>query len=77
MLPIIKTLVVTLAKNLFGMLLTKHMIMWAVEKAAGYTDNLLDDHAVDLVRAGLDNDVEGVKTAITNILADLDTTKEA
>lgn len=55
---------VTVGKNLVAMLLTQKMIIWALEVATSKTENEIDDNVVALVKAGYNNDTEGVRKAV-------------
>lgn len=48
-------------------LATKHMLIWALRLVAKRTDNKLDDPAVDLLEAGLNNDAEAMQKAAKKI----------
>lgn len=57
----------TIGARLVASLATKHMLIWALRLVAKRTDNKLDDAAVDLLAAGLDNDGEGMQQAAKQI----------
>lgn len=59
-----KALILTLAKNLLAMLVTQKMIIWALERYADQTKNLVDNAIVQFVKAALDNDADGVREAL-------------
>ncbi len=54
--------------NLLGALVTRHMLFWALEHAAKRTDTLVDDHAVALIKAGVNNDREGIEKAAQGLI---------
>lgn len=63
----IKALLLTLLKNLAGMILTKDMFIWAADRLALQSDNLIDDGGVDFLKAALNNDAPGVRVALEQV----------
>lgn len=54
-------------KNIVAALITKKMLLWALERYARSTETEVDDHAVDLVQAGVDNDQVGIRQAVKGL----------
>jgi hypothetical protein len=59
---------VTIVKNVVATLITKRMLIWALEHAAKQTGTLVDDHAVALIKAGLNNDTAGIEQAAQDLI---------
>lgn len=57
----------TIGARLVASLATKHMLIWALRLVASRTDNKLDDAAIDLIEAGIDNDGKGMQKAAKQI----------
>lgn len=57
----------TIGARLVASLATKHMLIWALRLIASRTDNKLDDSAVDLLEAGLNNDGKAMQEAAKKI----------
>jgi hypothetical protein len=66
-----KLVLIQIVKNLVGMLVTKHMIFWALELAAKQTSNKIDDNLLGLVRGAYDNDPDKVKESAEALLENL------
>jgi hypothetical protein len=66
-----KLVIIQIFKNLIGMLISKHMIFWALELAAKQTSNKVDDNLLGLVRGAYDNDVDKVKESAEALLENL------
>lgn len=60
---------VTVLKNIAAMFVGKTMVFWALEVAAGQTDTAVDDNIVGLIKAGYNNDAEGIRKHAEAILA--------
>ena len=67
-----KTALILLFKNLATMLMTQAMILWTLEKWASFTDNLIDDNVILIVKGAFKNDVELVKKGIDGLMQVID-----
>lgn len=65
-----KFVIAKILKNLLGMLVTKHMIFWALELATKQSKNKIDDNVVKLVRAAYDADNAKLKEAVEALAAE-------
>jgi hypothetical protein len=65
---VLKTLIITILKNLAKILLAPKMIIWAAEVTSEWTDNDVDDPVVALLKAAYYNDPDGVRIAAEKIL---------
>lgn len=57
----------TLGMNLIGMLLTKKMIIWALEYATKQSSNKIDDNAVVIIKSLYDNDIDKVQEGVEGL----------
>lgn len=57
----------TLGMNLIGMLLTKKMIIWALEYATKQSSNKIDDNAVVIIKSLYENDIDKVQEGVEGL----------
>ena len=57
----------SIGARLVASLATKHMMIWALRLIAKRTDNKLDNAAVDLLEAGLNNDGKAMQESAKRI----------
>ena len=57
----------SIGARLVASLATKHMLIWALRLIASRTDNKLDNAAVDLLEAGLNNDGKAMQESAKRI----------
>ena len=62
-----KTFLLVIIKNLVSMIITKNMILWSLEKLAGYTDNKIDDNVITIVSAAYDSDTPKLKNGVEGL----------
>ena len=63
-----KTAIILMLKNLATMFISQAMIFWVLDKYTKYTDNLIDDNVVLIVKGAFENDVDLVKKGIDGLL---------
>ncbi|WKE64352.1 hypothetical protein PVT67_11740 [Gallaecimonas kandeliae] len=54
-------------KNIVAALITRRMVLWALERYAKSTENHLDDYAVQLIEAGLAGDEAAIQAAVQGL----------
>lgn len=64
-------IVKTVMARLLTALLAKPMAFWAMRYLVKQTDNELDDHAVELVISLVENDIDGARVEIKNLVEKL------
>lgn len=70
MTSLVKALVSALlaaGKNIVAALVTRNMVLWALERYAASSQTRIDDYAVQLIEGGLDNDPEAIQQALAGL----------
>lgn len=68
---IIKTavsLLLSMGKNVIAALVTRKMVLWALSRFAASTKTKVDDYAVQLIEAGLNNKPVEIQHAVTGLV---------
>ncbi|WP_115720180.1 hypothetical protein [Gallaecimonas mangrovi] len=60
-------LLLAAGKNIVAALITKKMVLWALERYAASTKTKVDDFAVQLVEGGLEADTAKIQTAVQGL----------
>ncbi|EKE75202.1 hypothetical protein [Gallaecimonas xiamenensis] len=60
-------LLVAAGKNVVAALITKKMVLWALERYAASTKTKVDDFAVQLVEGGLEADTNKIQAAVQGL----------
>lgn len=57
----------TAGRHVIAALLTKKMLLWALNRYAQSTQNTVDDYAVQLICGGLNNDQRAIELAVEGL----------
>lgn len=65
--PIVN-LATTVIKNVAGVIITKPMLVWALERYAASTKNNIDDYAVQIIVGGIENDSVKIGEGVSGLM---------